>query len=99
MAKAIRTDNAEYEPPTVKFETETSNKVIYILDCNKHKIHVGYTVHVYIISASTSQTKYIIIVTIIWSPSSTCHERAHLLSEPFEQRHRLTASTSDWLIT
>ena len=30
MAKAIRTDNAEYEPPTVKFETETSNKRDYV---------------------------------------------------------------------
>jgi len=99
MAKAIRTDNAEYEPPTVKFETETSNKVIYILDCNKHKIHAGYTVRGYIISTSASQTTYVAIVTIMWSHSSACHERAYLLSEPFEQRHRPTESNSDWLIT
>lgn len=30
MVKPIRTDNAEYEPPTVKFETETSNKRDYV---------------------------------------------------------------------
>lgn len=99
MVKPIRTDNAEYEPPTVKFETETSNKVIHILDCNKHKIHAGYTVRGYIISSSASQTTYEAIVTIMWSHNNACHERAYLLSKPFEQCHRPTGSTSDCLIT